>query len=218
MYVCYRLKSVLKTPFFPSRWSFQHMILIDVCSEGCVIFIDPVSSYIRKGEQWFQMPHLTEEANGAAERLREVEWVAEVKLPMTARTETAKQVSCISWFDVSAEWLWIVFRGSLCYLFPGVFLAPWLVISIWPSIHSLVLTQCNWNSIPFPGAELGKLSWLWLGLIFWCVFAASSSGLWPWQGSLQVSCWVCLSLCKRGEKHLLIQSKIYKYPISPCSQ
>lgn len=70
----------------------------------------------------------------------------------------------------------------------------------------------------FPGAELGELSWLWLGLIFQCVFAASSSGLWPWLGSLQSSYWVCLSLCKRVEKYFFFRSKIYKYPISPCSK
>lgn len=101
-----------------------------------------------------------------------------------------------------------------------MFLAPWLAIFIWPcSIHSLVLTQCNWKSIPFPGTELGELSWLWLGLMFWCVFAASSSGLRPWYKSLQVfRSWVCCSLCRRGEKHFFFfQSKVYTYPISLCS-
>lgn len=90
------------------------MILIDVCSEGCDIFTNTVSPYIRKGEPWFQMPHLTEEANRVAERLREVKGVTEIKLPVTARAEIAKQVSCMCWLDVSAEWLWTVFHGSPC--------------------------------------------------------------------------------------------------------
>lgn len=46
MYVRFKLKSFNKNPkhfFFPSKWSFQHRILIDVPLEGCVLFAGIVS-------------------------------------------------------------------------------------------------------------------------------------------------------------------------------
>ena len=54
-----------------------------------------------------------------------------------------------SWYPVFMLLLVLLHWNPPCHLFPGPFLAPWLVIFTWPSIHSLVLTQHNWNSIPF---------------------------------------------------------------------
>lgn len=105
-----------------------------------------------------------------------------------------------------------------CFQAPTLFRFTWTILAIcfqagflyyglWSLpdlIHSLVLTQYNWNLISFPGTEPGNF-FLFLALIgTHLLVCISCQQLWvtALTGKPASLLRVCLSLCKRGEKHL----------------